>query len=57
MGVRLRYIGLFVGPENLLLVVRVNRDGSLLWNVMQANDKTMNRRRVWLRSLPTGEAG
>lgn len=45
-GVRLRYIGLFVGPENLLSVVRINRDGSLLWNVMQANDKAMNRRRV-----------
>jgi SPP1 gp7 family putative phage head morphogenesis protein len=45
-GPRSRYIGLFTGKENLMTVARINRDGSLLWNVMQAKDKAMNRRRV-----------
>jgi len=45
-GLRERYIGLFTGKENLLVVVRLNKDGSLLWNIMQANDRTMNKQRV-----------
>jgi len=45
-GPRMRYIGLFTGKENLMAVVRVNKDGSLLWNVMQARDKSMNKQRV-----------
>lgn len=32
-----------------MVVVRINRDGSLLWNVIQAKDKRMNNMRVrWL---------
>jgi len=45
-GLRERYIGLFTGKENLLVVVRLNKDGSLLWNIMQANDRSMNKQRV-----------
>lgn len=48
-GLRKRYIGLFTGKKNLLVVIRMNRDGSLLWNVMQARDKDMNKARIgWL---------
>jgi len=45
-GFRERYIGLFTGKYNLLTVARVNRDGSLLWNMMQADDKHLNKQRV-----------
>jgi SPP1 gp7 family putative phage head morphogenesis protein len=44
-GPRRRYIGLFTGKNNLLVVVRINKDGSLLWNVMQADDKRINKQR------------
>lgn len=42
---RSRYIGLFRGDSNLLVVVRHNLDGSLMWNIMQASDKSMNKQR------------
>jgi SPP1 gp7 family putative phage head morphogenesis protein len=45
-GFRERYVGLFTGKENLLVVLRLNKDGSLLWNIMQAGDKAMNKQRV-----------
>jgi SPP1 gp7 family putative phage head morphogenesis protein len=45
-GLRSRYIGMFTGRNDLVVIVRVNRDGSLLWNIMQANDKKMNLQRV-----------
>jgi SPP1 gp7 family putative phage head morphogenesis protein len=45
-GYRERYVGLFTGKNDLLVVARVNQDGSLLWNMMQANDKAMNKQRV-----------
>jgi len=45
-GFRERYIGLFTGKENLLVVVRLNRDGSLVWNIMQADDRSMNKQRI-----------
>lgn len=41
-GYRKRYIGLFTGRNDLLVVVRENRDGSLMWNVMQRDDRKMN---------------
>ena len=44
--VRNRYIGLFQGERDFLVSVRVNLDGSVVWNVMQADDKQMNGRRV-----------
>lgn len=48
-GLRKQYIGLFEGKENLLVVIRLQRDGSILWNIMQARDKDMNKHRVgWL---------
>jgi hypothetical protein len=48
-GLRKRYIGLFSGKENLMIIIRMNRDGSLLWNIIQAKDKRMNNMRVgWL---------
>ncbi len=45
-GFRERYIGLFTGKNNLLVIVRLNKDGSLLWNVMQGNDRSMNKQRI-----------
>lgn len=42
---RKQYIGLFAGKENLFAVINLNRDGSLLWNIMQAGDKSMNKKR------------
>ena len=47
---RENYIGLFSEGRNALLaVVRINRDGSLLWNVMQRAPQDMDRlREGWL---------
>ncbi|MBI2882854.1 MAG: minor capsid protein [Candidatus Methylomirabilis oxyfera] len=47
-GLRKQYIGAFTGSgsRNLLVVVRLERDGSILWNIMQADDRLMNRHRV-----------
>lgn len=42
-GYRKRYIGLFGGRNDLAVIVRENRDGSLMWNVMHARDKDMNK--------------
>ena len=43
---RNRYIGLFRGRRDFMVVVRVNSDGSLMWNVMQAKPKDMNSHRI-----------
>ncbi|MBF0404949.1 MAG: minor capsid protein [Nitrospirae bacterium] len=45
-GFRRRYVGLFTGKENILIVVRINTDGSLVWNYMQAKNKDMNKLRI-----------
>lgn len=45
-GIRNRYIGLFKGNRDLMVVVRVNLDGSLMWNIMQSSDKKMNDHRI-----------
>ena len=45
-GLRKQYIGLFEGKENLLVVIRLQRDGGILWNIMQADDRRMNKHRV-----------
>lgn len=45
-GIRNRYIGLFKGARDFMVVLRVNLDGSLMWNVMQADSKTMNKHRI-----------
>lgn len=45
-GIRNRYIGLFKGARDFMVVLRVNLDGSLMWNVMQADSKTMNTHRI-----------
>lgn len=45
---RKRYIGVFEGKSNLLVVVRENRDGSLFWelyNLMSAEGKRLNKLR------------
>ncbi len=48
-GWRKQYIGLFEGKKNLTCIVRINCDGSLLWNIMQADDRKINKHRVgWL---------
>ena len=44
--VRPRYIGLFQGDRDIMCIVRRNRDGSFLWNLMQADDKSLNKARV-----------
>ncbi len=43
-GFRRRYIGLFE-TIGMLAIVRVNRDGSLLWNVMRAKENYLNGQR------------
>lgn len=45
-GVRNRYIGLFEGARDFMVVVRVNQDGSLLWNIMQSDAKSLNKTRI-----------
>ncbi len=45
-GFRKRYLGLFEGKNQLLCVVRVNKDGGLLWNIMHADLRRMNKVRV-----------
>lgn len=47
---RENYIGLFQDDKNaLLVVVRINRDGSILYNIMQSDERRMNKRREgWL---------
>lgn len=44
-GFRHRYIGLFA-DLGMLLIVRINKDGSLLWNMMKARDAYMNQQRA-----------
>jgi SPP1 gp7 family putative phage head morphogenesis protein len=44
-GFRHRYVGLFE-DLGLLTIVRVNKDGSLLWNMMRAKDAYINRQRA-----------
>jgi len=43
---RKRYIGLFEGTRDLMVVVRENLDGSLMWNLMQASHKNMDAHRI-----------
>ncbi len=45
-GTRNRYIGLFKGERDFMVVLRVNLDGSLMWNVMHAPAKKMNGHRI-----------
>ncbi len=45
-GVRNRYIGLFNGKRDFMTVLRINQDGSLMWNIMQASAKAMNSHRI-----------
>jgi SPP1 gp7 family putative phage head morphogenesis protein len=45
---RKRYIGVFSGPSDLLVVLRENTDGSIYWdmyNMMQRNSKKLNKLR------------
>ncbi len=45
-GFRERYIKLFDAKKNLFVVVRVNQDGSLLWNIMQKELSALNSMRM-----------
>ena len=45
-GYRHRYIGLFQGERDLAVTVKVDDDGSLLWNIMQDDHAGMNRMRI-----------
>lgn len=44
--IRPRLIGLFEGKKQMALVLRLNRDGSFLYNMMQADDKRLDDFRV-----------
>lgn len=46
-GFRHRYIGVFE-EIGMLLIVRLNQDGSLLWNALRARDAYLNQRRAGL---------
>lgn len=43
--IRSRYIGLFSGRHNMMTVVRINKDGSILYNIIPSSDENMNRQR------------
>lgn len=43
-GFRKRYVAFF-REENMLLIVRVNRDGSLFWNGMKMRDRDIDKQR------------
>lgn len=45
-GYRRRYIGLYRGGADLMVIVRLNGDGSLMWNILNADDKRINALRV-----------
>lgn len=45
-SIRPRFIGLFDGPRQIVVVVRLDRDGRLVWNYMQASDAKMNGHRI-----------
>lgn len=45
-SIRHRYIGLFKGKTNMLVVVNEMPDGSFLWNIMNADVKRLNKLRV-----------
>ncbi|WP_303236897.1 phage minor head protein [uncultured Bilophila sp.] len=44
-GYRKRYVAFF-REENMLLIVRVNRDGSLFWNGIKMRDKDIDKQRT-----------
>ena len=44
-GFRRRYVRFFQ-DSNMLLIVRINRDGSLFWNGMKYRDKEIDKTRV-----------
>lgn len=52
--IRPRYIGLFTGKRNLMVVIRENGDGGLVWNIMQADDKDLNGHRWGQLLWPRG---
>ncbi|GAB0056721.1 hypothetical protein SIID45300_01032 [Candidatus Magnetaquicoccaceae bacterium FCR-1] len=45
-GYRRRFIGLFRDQRDLLSVVRENRDGSVLWNIIRMKDTELNKQRT-----------
>ncbi|MBF0192096.1 MAG: minor capsid protein [Magnetococcales bacterium] len=45
-GYRKHYLGLFQDERDLLMVVRENLDGSLLWNAIRMRAEALNKRRV-----------
>ncbi|MBF0175367.1 MAG: hypothetical protein HQL63_00750 [Magnetococcales bacterium] len=45
-GFRTHYIGLFQGSRDMFAVARMNRDGSLIWNLLRARVGTLNRARA-----------
>lgn len=57
---RKRYIALFEGRSDMMIIVRENRDGSLFWelyNVMQSDTKRLNKARegalLYAKDLPS----
>ena len=57
-GYRKRYVAFF-REENMLLIVRVNRDGSLFWNGIKMRDSEIDKNRtgILLYQNPKTKAG
>ncbi len=45
-GFRKQYIGRFKGKRDLLVIVKKQRDGSFLWNIMHSDSKRLNNNRT-----------
>ena len=55
-GFRKRYVAFF-REENMLLIVRVNRDGSLFWNGMKMRDRDIDKQRQGILLHRAGTEG
>ncbi len=45
-GKRNHYIGVFKGERGLFCIIRINKDGSLLWNVIPTETTRLNNKRL-----------
>jgi hypothetical protein len=45
-SIRRRYIGLFIGKKNLMVVIKEMPDGNFLWNIMNMEPRRLNELRV-----------
>ncbi|MBF0143515.1 MAG: hypothetical protein HQL57_07510 [Magnetococcales bacterium] len=45
-GLRTHYIGLYQDYRDMMAVVRIGKDGSLIWNLIRSGEKWLNNRRA-----------